>query len=76
MEPNTDSSRLYRATQVVAALEACPVRERRPAITDRRYSNRQLPGSAWHCFSASETLALDNMCKLQKKGMLVSCWRA
>ena len=76
MELNTDSSRLCRATQVVAALEACPVRERRPAVTDRRYSARQLRGSAWHCFSTSETLALANLCKLQKKGILVSCWRA
>ncbi len=72
MEPDTDSSRLYRATQVVAALEACPVRERRPAVTDRRYSARQLPGSAWHGFSTSGALALANLCKLQEQRTLVS----
>ena len=72
----------HRLIEIIQSDTSCsgarslPCKERRPAVTGRRYSARQLPGSAWHGFSTSEPLALDDLCKLQKKRMLVSCWRA
>jgi hypothetical protein len=48
------------------------------SVEERGYGGHenQRAAATWHCFSASETLALANLFKLQKNSMLVICWRA